>query len=378
MLPAPRPDGPSLAGVLESCLASITGDADRLGLGPSRRAIVLLVDGLGADLLRERAGHARTLFGALGSRSVIEAAFPTTTATALASLTTGTLPGAHGMVGYSVLDPANDRVVNELSGWDDRLDPATWQRQPTLFERATERGFGATVVGPERYRDSGFTAAVLRGARYVAAPSIADRLRRAGELAAEPGPPGLIYVYVPELDMAAHAHGAASTAWTIALEAVDAAARDLVATLARDTGLLVTADHGIVDVPPQGHVLIDGAPELLDGVRHVAGEPRCLQLHLEPDLSATERDAIVALWRDSESSRSWVATREEVIASGWFGPVDPVVAPRLGDVFVAARKLIVYYDGRTASSGSRAMIGQHGSLSPAELRVPLLRFGAFA
>ncbi len=378
MLPAPRPDGPSLAGVLESCLASIGGEADRLGLGPSRRAIVLLVDGLGADLLRERAGHARTMSSALGSRSVIESGFPTTTATALASLTTGALPGAHGMVGYSVLDPAHDRVVNELSGWDDRLDPATWQRQPTLFERAIVREFSATVVGPERYRDSGFTAAVLRGARYVAGSSITDRLRRAGELAAESGPPGLIYVYVPELDMAAHAHGAASTAWTVALETLDAAARDLVAALGRETGLLVTADHGIVDVPAHGHVLIDGAPELLDGVRHVAGEPRCLQLHLEPDLSATEREAIVALWRDSESGRSWVATRQEVIDSGWFGPVDPIVAPRLGDVFVAARKVIAYYDGRTASSGSRAMIGQHGSLSPAELRVPLLRFGAFA
>ena len=159
---------------------------------------------------------------------------------------------------------------------------------------------------------------------------------------------------------------------------MDAAARDLVAALPRDAGLLVTADHGVLDVPASGHLLIDGAPELLAGIRHIAGEPRCLQLHFEPDLSATERDALVALWREAEQSRAWVATRAEVIESGWLGLVDPAVEPRLGDLFVAARKAVAYYDGRTATPSARAMVGQHGSLSPAELRVPLLRFGAFA
>ena len=378
MLPAPRPDGPSLADVLKSCLATVSGGAPTLPLSPVRRAIVLLIDGLGADQLKTHAGHARTLAGALGARDVIESGFPTTTASALASLTTGTRAGTHGLVGYSVLDPQHDRVVNQLTGWDDRLDPATWQRHPTLFERAVAAGLSATVIGPERYRESGFTSAVLRGARYLPGASIADRLRRAAEVAREPGAPGIVYVYVPELDMAAHAHGVASDRWLVALEAVDAAARDLVAALPRDAGLLVTADHGVLDVPASGHLLIDGAPELLAGIRHIAGEPRCLQLHFEPDLSATERDALVALWREAEQSRAWVATRAEVIESGWLGPVDPAVEPRLGDLFVAARKAVAYYDGRTATPSARAMVGQHGSLSPAELRVPLLRFGAFA
>lgn len=378
MLPAPRPDGPSLADVLQSCLAAVSGAPGALALPAAHRAVVLLVDGLGADQLKAHAGHARTLAGALSARDVIESGFPTTTASALASLTTGVRPGEHGLVGYSVFDPQNDRVINQLTGWDDRLDPATWQRHPTVFERAAAAGFGATVIGPQRYRDSGFTGAVLRGARYVAAATIAERLERAAGLVREPGAPGILYVYVPELDMAAHAHGVASPRWLVALEQVDAAARDLVAALPRNVGLLVTADHGVLDVAPQGHLLIDGAPELLAGIRHVAGEPRCLQLHFEPDLSDTERAALVALWRDAEQARAWVATREEVIASGWLGAVHPEVEPRLGDLFVAARKAVAYYDGRTASAGARAMVGQHGSVSPAELRVPLLRFGAFA
>lgn len=378
MLPAPKPDGLSLADVLESCLSAIQGQGNRLGLPPIERAVVLLVDGLGAEALKATAGHARTLCGALTTKSVIEAGFPTTTAAALASLTTGQLPGQHGLVGYSVLDSAHDRVVNQLSGWDDNLDPATWQLQPTVFERASAAGLGAAAVGTERYRDSGFTRAVLRGAQYVSGSSISARMQRAAELAAQPGPPGLIYVYVPELDMAAHAHGWESREWTAALETTDSAVRDLVAALGPRAGLLVTADHGIIDVPTRSHVLIDSAPALLDGIRFVAGEPRCLQLHFEPDLSATLRAALVDQWRAAESDRSWVLTRDEFVQSGWLGAVRPDVAPRIGDIIVAARKSIAYYDSRTASPHARAMIGQHGSATQPELRVPLLRFGAFA
>ena len=110
-------------------------------------------------------------------------------------------------------------------------------------------------------------------------------------------------------------------------------------------------------------------------VRFIAGEPRCLQLHVEP---GTDVSALADRWRDAEGHRAWVATRSEAIEAGWFGDVRPEVLPRIGDILVAARKAIAYYDGRLANPHGRAMVGQHGSWSPAELRVPLLRFGAFA
>ena len=365
----------SLAEVLPSCLASLRAEDNRLGLGAANRIVLVLVDGLGAAALRARAGHARTLSAASGAS--IDTVFPTTTAAALASLATGEPPGQHGLVGYSVLDAANDRVINQLSGWGDRLDPAAWQRKPTLFQLAAADGFSAVVVGPARYSDSGFTHAVLRGAEYRAAASIADRFEVAAAWLREPGPAGVLYLYVPELDSIAHASGWESTEWTERLELIDAEVRGLAGTLGRRDGLLVTADHGIVDIPVSAHLLIDTAPELLVGIRHVAGEPRCLQLHFEPALSAKGRDVVVARWRDAESDRSWVATREEAIAANWFGEVDHEVEPRIGDLLIAARKSVAYYDGRTADKHSLAMIGQHGSWSPAELQVPLARFGAF-
>ncbi len=362
MLPALSDTKPSLADVLTSCLAAIRGEENRLGLPPVRTAIVLLVDGLGAAALKERAGHARTL---LATAATLQSGFPTTTASALATLTTGTTPGQHGMVGYSVLDAANDRIINQLSGWDG-IDPLAWQPQPTIFEQAVDAGYAATVIAPGRYSDSPFTRAVLRGAAFVAAETIAERLAAAAQVE------GLVYVYVPELDKAGHAYGAASPQWTVALEAVDSAVAAL--RLPADTGMLVTADHGVIDIPPHNHILYDGVPELMAGVAHVGGEPRCLQLYLEPGADLV---ALAAAWQSSEGSRSWVATKAEAIAAGWFGDVRPEVEGRIGDLIVAARKAVAYYSV-TASERSRAMVGQHGSWSADEVTVPLVRFGAFA
>ena len=376
MLPGPNPDRMSLADVLPSCVAALRSEDNPLALPVAGRVVVVLVDGLGAASLRARQGHARTMSAAFGT--TIDTVFPTTTAAALASLATGVRPGAHGLVGYSVLDPANERVVNELSGWDDRLDPFTWQREETVFERLAASGLAAVAVGPARYSDSGFTHAVLRGAEYRSAGSIAERFSAAAGWLREPGPPGLLYLYVPELDVIAHKSGWESAEWTTRLEDVDGELNRFVAGLGATDGLLLTADHGVVDVPTSSHILIDSAPELLEGIRFVAGEPRCLQLHFEPTLAPDARESLIALWREYESGRSWVVTRDEAIDANWFGAVAEDVAPRIGDLLVAARKNIAYYDGRSASAGSLAMVGQHGSWSPAELHVPLLRFGAFA
>lgn len=374
MLPTAPDAALTLADVLPACRAAIAGKANPFELPAVRQAVVLLVDGLGAAALRIRSGHARTLAGAMTRRDVILSGFPTTTAAALASLCTGARPGRHGLVGYTVLDGAHDRVVNQLSGWDARLEPATWQRLPTLFEQVAADGLRASIVGPPKYAGSGFTAAVLRGADYHPAKTLDERFAATRRVLDE-GRPGIVYLYVPELDMTAHASGWESGRWTDQLETLDAAVRRFAASLGPDEGLLVTADHGVLDVPTSSHVLIDEQDDLVDGVRHVAGDPRCLQLHLEPD---ADRDALVEAWRAREGRRAWVATREEAIDAGWFGEVDAAVLPRIGDVLIAARGLVAYYDGRTSTAQGRAMIGQHGSWTPEETRVPLLRFGAFA
>ena len=107
MLPAAKTSRFSLADVLPNCLEALAGRTGRLGLAPVTHAIVLLADGLGRTALDSHRGHARTLASRLDLDPAISAGFPTTTASALATLTTGELPGRHGMVGYRVLDPAS-------------------------------------------------------------------------------------------------------------------------------------------------------------------------------------------------------------------------------------------------------------------------------
>lgn len=374
IVPGRPPQAVTLADVMPSCVASLSGAPNALGLGPARSAIVLLVDGLGSSSLGARRGHARTLAGRPGS---LWSGFPTTTASALTTLTTGVLPGEHGLIGYSVLDGDRDRVVKQLSGWDAGMRPDTWQRSSTVFERAAEHGVTSIAVGPKRYSSSGLTQAILSGARYESAERLGDRFDRAREVA-ESTRASLVYLYVPELDMIAHRAGWESDEWTAALEELDGEVRRLVDRLPSDVGLLVTADHGIIDVGERKRIVFGDRSELVDGIRHVAGEPRCLQLHFDTDAPADLRDATLAAWRAAEADRAWVVTRDEAVSAGWFGEVDPVVLPRIGDVLVAARRGVVYYDGRDTGGAPGSMIGQHGSWSSEETQVPLKRFGAFS
>ncbi|CAN5392350.1 alkaline phosphatase family protein [soil metagenome] len=376
MLPALDRAAPHLADVLPSCLAALGGSANRLELPPVERAVVVLVDGLGVSSLRASAGHARHLVAKLTKKARLASGFPTTTAVALASLTTGETPGTHGLVGYTALVPAADIVLNQLTGWGPLMRPAEWQARQTVFERATEAGVECTVVGAARYENSGFTDAVLRGATYLTGKSIGDRFA-AARTELDRGGRRLVYLYVPELDMAAHAFGWQSDKWRAALETVDAETSDFAEHLRNGEGMLLTADHGMLDIPLTSHVLFDSDPALVAGVRHVAGDPRCLQLHLEPSLGETERDALVRAWRGAEGDRAWVVTRDEAIGAGWFGDVLPGIRSRIGDILVAARKNVAYYDSRSTPVAKRTMIGQHGSWSDDELIVPLLRFGVF-
>jgi hypothetical protein len=376
MLPAPTDSARQLTEVLPSTIASLTGGSGALGLGQARSAVVVLVDGLGAANLAARRGHARTLAGAFGKRDVIRTVFPSTTAAAITSFATGTPPGQHGLVGYRTLVPGTDTLQNQLNGWDHGGLAAGWQRSAPLFESAREAGLSPIMVGAPRYADSGFTRAVLTGTDYRPAATIEERFAIAHD--AVTGIDGaLVYLYIPELDQVSHAHGWESGRWTDGLEQVDAAVAAFTKRMPRGAGLLVTADHGVLDVPEHRHVHIDANPALVDGVRHVAGEPRCLALYFEPGLGDAERAALTDRWRAAEGSRAWVLTRDEAIDAGLFGEVDDEVRPRIADLLVAARAGVAYYDRREPDRKAERMIGQHGSMTDEEARVPLLGFGAF-
>jgi hypothetical protein len=348
--------------------AALDGSSD--WFAPASSAVVLVVDGLGAHNLAARAGHARFLSQAGTKKDVARTVFPSTTASALTSLLTATLPGEHGIVGYRARIPGTDDVVNQLRGWDTDGLPLTWQRSVPLMASSGRPFF---TVTKREYAGTGFTAATQAGAEFHGVDDLNDRMRTAADLASQV-PGSLVYLYAPELDGIGHRRGWESDEWLAGLEKMDAAARAFAGALGPGVGAIVTADHGMVDVPRHRHILLQDGDRLLEGVRLIGGEPRMLHLYAEPGAG----DVVLQNWREAEASRSWVMSREELIASGLMGPTDPEVAPRIGDVVVAARAGIVYYDDRIADKAPQKMIGQHGSLTPEERVVPLLRLGAFA
>lgn len=369
-LPADPPSARSLTGVLPELFAATTGSST--WFPSSRSAVLVLVDGLGRQNLTARSGHARFLTSQLTKKDALRSVFPSTTATALTGLLTGAPSGEHGIVGYRVRVPGTDRTPNQLKGWEtDGLDPLTWQRCTPLFAQTGQPCF---VVSRAKYAGTGFTQAIQRGATFLGAETLDERLARGAELAAQHDG-AIVYVYAPELDTVGHAAGWESDRWLTALEQLDAEVARFAAALARDVGAVLTADHGMVDVPRHRQVLLTEGDRLLDAVRLIAGEPRMLHLYTEDG----EADGVLSRWRDAESHRSWVMSRDEAIAAGLFGPtVDDEVRPRIGDVLVAARAPVAYYDDRLSDKKPQRMIGQHGSLTEQERIVPLVRLGAYA
>ncbi len=369
----------SIGDVLSSAAAALgaPGFANVLKLPAAPRICIVLVDGLGKALLKQRASHAPFLREVMAQDSrgehprTLQAAFPSTTATSLTALGTGVVPGLHGMVGYDVLDPRQDKVVNLLGNWDPGVDPMTWQPHATIFEKLSPE-VPTTTVSLPHFANSPMTRAALRGSDFRGVQSTADRVEVAAEALAAT-PTALVYLYWSELDKAGHAHGADSPEWERRLEDLDAGMKRLAAAAPTDALILLTADHGMVDVPRSARIDYSEFPELVAGVRHTAGEPRMVHLYLEPDSTEETRQLLMAAWLEKFGKQAWVITREEAIAAGYFGEVSESVTARIGDVLILARESIAFYDLRRVRLQAMDVVGQHGSITKAEREVPLLR-----
>ncbi|WP_046469083.1 alkaline phosphatase family protein [Allosalinactinospora lopnorensis] len=370
---APRYGAGSLADLIPSVLASlgVPGETAALNLPPVRRACVLLIDGMGWDLLSAHRSYAPFLSSLADAAEPITAGFPTTTATSLTTIGTGLPPGHHGIVGYQVAVPGSDRIMNQLR-WDPEIDPETWQPCGTAYQRAEQAGVTAAYVAFGGYEGSGLSRASARGSRYVAANDITElAVKAASSLTA--GDRSLVFAYHSDLDTYGHMFGVDSAYWRLHLGHVDRLAEQIAGQLPSDAALYITADHGMVDSTSASRVDVESDPALSSGVRLLAGEARVRQVHVRDGAA----DDVLAAWRERLAGRAEIVSREEAIAAGLFGAVDDALRPRIGDVLALARgdtALIAPNAEPTESS----LVGQHGSLTPGELRVPLLRFSTVA
>ena len=330
------------------------------------RELLFLIDGFGFDTLSTYADVIPTMSRMINFGK-IQTAFPSTTATSLATLTTGELPGVHGMLGYTVQVPrSGGRLLNALK-WDERVDPENWQPVDTLFQRASRAGINVTHVAAKRYENTGFTRAVFRGAEYKGANVVADLVSETKQALQKT--PSFVYLYVNDLDSAGHSDGVGSDKWLAALAAIDQMVSQLMKEVPAGTRIWVTSDHGMINVEEK--IIMGRDNPLLTGVSVIAGEPRARHIYLTQDSDAARVD-VAGVWQEYLKDKALVLTREQAISSNLFGThssADSV--DRMGEVIAIARGGLILVDAdRDDKEG--AMVGHHGGDSEIESQVGLL------
>ncbi|WP_435208606.1 alkaline phosphatase family protein [Streptomyces sp. bgisy034] len=374
--PSPEYGSGSLADLLPTLAAgmAVPGMTATIGeLTPADRNCVFLIDGLGWEQLKAHPEEAPFMSALLGSSRggtgrPITTGYPATTATSLASVGTGLPPGAHGLPGYTVRNPDTGELMNQLR-WNPWTAPHVWQPYPTVFELAHRAGVHAAQVSSPTFQNTPLTKVALSGGTFLGRLTGEERMDlAAGQLAA--GDRSLVYTYYAELDGAGHRYGVDSDTWRGQLMYVDRLVQRLAEQLPPRTALYVTADHGMIDVPfdEEHRIDFDEDWELRAGVALLGGEGRARHVYAVPGAA----NDVLTCWREVLGEQFWVASRDEAIEAGWFGPqVDERVHDRIGDVIAAARDDVLIIASEREPKES-AMVGNHGSMAPAEQLVPLL------
>ena len=351
---------PSVGGAL-----GVHGFTDVLGLPESPRYVVMVLDGLGTSLLREHAASAPFLASLPGIDDIV-CGVPSTTVTSLTSLGTGLRAGEHGMVGYTSRVPATGERLNALL-WDQPVVPEDWQPHRTVLELIQDAGVSAASVNHAKFAASGLTLCSQRGVPFHGVTSTWERLEVVVDVL-ESAPRGVVYAYESRLDHTGHANGCTSQEWRDALARVDSDMTALRDALPADTVLLVTADHGMVDLPQDDRFDLDAHPTLREDVVMVAGEARFRHLYTR----AGSEDDVAKRWSHLLGDRAIVSTQNGL--DDWFGPIAPEVRGRIGDVVVASLGDFAVFSSEDFAI-EMMMFGFHGSVTEDELCIPLLVSG---
>jgi len=322
----------------------------------ARVVVLLVLDGLGWHSLQTHAERMPTLAGMAGGP--ITTVVPSTTAAALTSITTGLAPAAHGVLGYRMVvdDDVLDVLAFRLTRGRRPPDPFTVQRHAPFLGRPVP------VVSASTYRGSGFTQVHLRDARYVGFRTESTLVEHLRGLAR--GDDGFVYAYSPGVDEVAHAFGLHDRYYAAEVAAADRLVTEILDALPGDAALVVTADHGQSHVGPDGWRRLGALESLVD---RQAGDARFRSLHARRGAAAE----LVAGLRDTFGHEAWILPREELLDGGWLGPeVSPATRRRAGDVVLAAHDGVAFVDPALPREAN--LVSAHGSLTPAEMLVPLV------
>ena len=368
MLPSVPQSLGRLSEVYLSAYLALSSSENPLRLAHKKSYLVILVDGLGVSNIKSAGGHASFLNQRLQSSKSLFSGFPATTTSSLTSLATGVTNGKHAVLGHRVYDRSLRRNINFLNDLGADLDPRKYQDIETISEIALRTEVMVSTIGPAEYDRSGFTMATMPNANYIKAASFQDRFASAKSALMTQN--SLTYLYIPELDQLAHRYGSKSSKWLEAVEELDSELAKLSKSLPNSSGVVLTADHGIIDVDTQRHVYLDEY-ECFDDLEQIGGDPRVGFLYFAED---TNLETKIGQIKDAIGNVADVVTIEDLVNSGWLDNLSDQakrVAPDL--VLIPKSDRVIYHRG-FAKARSLLMIGQHGGMTQAEWEVPLIVF----
>lgn len=354
--------------MFKSGLEAVLGQKNPLNFQSKKRVCVVLVDGMGAEQVLARSGHAKYLSSAIARGETAFSAFPATTSTNIGSFATGVTAGEHGLIGHQVLDRKRNIRLNLLTGWTTETNPVVWQPNQNISELSFSLGIQTNVIAASEYQHTGYTKATMRQANFVAAESISDRFEKAREILSSPQE-SLSYLYIPELDKYGHRNGWQSPGWAALLEEVDSEVQRISKRLPKDSGLVVIADHGMVDTSEEMHLVLDKYFD--SALEWFGGDTRASYVYLN-DPKAIDS----TLERFTPLSNSITAIRTtDLVEKRFFGDVTELALNRLPEIVLLAKGSHTLFHSEYSKKKSFEMIAHHGAPSAAEIRIPLVRIG---
>lgn len=374
----------SIVNLMSSIIQSRGGNADpryaplsgldEVALREAQSVVLLVIDGLGYDYLQQ---HPQScLYQHLHSR--ITSVAPPTTAASITTFLTGMAPQQHGLTGWFTYFRELGSVITVLPYTHRNGGPALgtlgvparqFLGHTPIFERMVAECYSVT---PSWLQASEYNLAHSGGAKMVPHRGYQHCFDEVVRLVRCNQQRKYIYAYWPEFDGLAHAHGVGSEQVARHFARLDAAFAILLQQLqGSGATVLVTADHGFVDTPPERHLNLADHPQLKECLlMPLCGEPRLVYCYVRYE----KREQFETYVRQVLAEVCDLHRSSDLVAQGLFGLGEPhpELLSRVGD-YTLVMKENYAITGRIPGEGVLQMTGFHGGLSAAEVYVPLVK-----
>lgn len=381
---APQPEHPDLVH-LARAIAIFAGTERFAATPPVRRVldcignpqhvVFVLLDGLGMNLIERLPANA---FLRTNLRTVLRATSPSTTACALTSIATGVWPAEHGVTGWYTHLPRRQLTVTTLHMVERFSDEPLATRGVPVQELLPIAAFHSEMRAqpltllPTAIADTAFARYSRGGTAFSPYDDLSQAFGRVLEFVREASGPTYTHVYVPDVDTVCHHHGLDGTGLMPLLLELDERLHQLSSALPNDAKLVVTADHGLIEVSQEAHLPLVGDDALMSLLEAPpSGDGRMPLFHVR----AGSELAFSRAFNDHFGDAFALLNLKEAEQIGLFGPepMSNTARERFGDfVGIALAPVILHYASKRSPAPQHFYLAQHAGLTPDELLIPLV------